>query len=181
MPRGRIYSRECLRRGNCLGPHWDVHPFHTANGVPQSSIFMQGLLLGFIQFLTVTLNWVFVFCHFPTVLVGFIKNPCAPGSCPWEHWQKFHSWCFNKRRSAPVCVVASVCTLRTQQGTFNHHYFSMLLNMVDSKPVTDLYILLCVTTTTLTAPDGTRHSLLRLIRNNNNINKPGQKYSHNIY
>ena len=85
------------------------------------------------------------------------------------------------REGAPVCVVASVCTLRTQQGTFNHHYFSMLLNMVDSKPVTDLYILLCVTTTTLTAPDGTRHSLLGLIRNNNNINKPGQKYSHNIY
>ena len=85
------------------------------------------------------------------------------------------------REGAPVCVVASVCTLRTQQGTFNHHYFSMLLNMVDSKPVTDLYILLCVTTTTLTAPDGTRHSLLGLIRNNNNINKPGQKYSHKIY
>ena len=139
---------------------------------------MPGLLFGFIQFLTVTLNWVFVFCHFPTVFVGFIKNPCAPGSYPWKHWQKSQSWCFNKRRNAPVLYV---CTLKTQQGTFNHHYFSMLLNMVDSKPVTDLYILLCVTNTTLTARDGTRHSLLGLIRNNKNINKPRQKYIDNIY
>ena len=84
---------------------------------------------------------------------------------------------FQQEKKRP-CVVASVCTLRTQQGTFNHHYFSMLLNMVDSKPVTDLYILLCVTNTTLTARDGTRHSLLGLIRNNNNINKPNHGRNH---